>query len=69
MIEKYSPINTYMKAALAVILTLAAVYICVVDRNLEALIGLTGTAVGYYFGKQSNAPSEIVVEKKDSIGQ
>ena len=78
--EQYSQINTYMKAVLACLLTLSVIYICIVRQNLEPLIGLAGTAIGYYFGKQSQAPQSIDNgsikptptinnEPKDSIGE
>ena len=55
--EQYSKLNTQMKAVLALILVLSVVYICVIKQNIEPLIALAGTAVGYYFGKQSQSPS------------
>lgn len=55
--EKYSLINTYMKALLAFMLVASVIYICILKQNIEPLIALAGTAAGYYYGKQSNAPS------------
>ncbi len=55
--EKYSVINTYMKAILAFMLVASVIFICIRKEDISPLVALAGTAAGYYFGKQSNAAS------------